>query len=82
LPRRGGRKAEQLMENRRFRAAYDFLLLREEAGEETDGLGQWWTDYQNRSPDQRAAMTDNLQEKKSRRPRRRRNHNNNPQDTH
>ncbi|MCP3908183.1 MAG: polynucleotide adenylyltransferase PcnB [Oceanicoccus sp.] len=67
LPRRGGRKAEQLMENRRFRAAYDFLLLREQAGEETGNLGQWWTDYQNRSPDQRAAMTENIRDKKIKR---------------
>ena len=72
LPKRGGRKAEQMMENRRFRAAYDFLLLREQAGEETDGLGKWWTDYQNRSPDQRVAMTENLQDKRNR-PRRSRN---------
>lgn len=68
LPRRGGHKAEQLMENRRFRAAYDFLLLREEAGEQTDGLGKWWTDYQTRSPDQRAKMVKSLAgEKPSRR---------------
>jgi poly(A) polymerase len=81
LPRRGGHKAEQLMENRRFRAAYDFLLLREETGEETDGLGKWWTDYQSCSPDQRAAMSDNLQENKKRRPRRRKNNDNNQQDS-
>lgn len=72
LPRRGGHKAERMMENRRFRAAYDFLLLREQAGEETNGLGKWWTDYQNRSPDQRAVMTENLQDKGSK-PRRSRN---------
>lgn len=60
LPKRNGRRAEQLMENRRFRAAYDFLLLREETGTETGGLGQWWTDYQVRSPDQREAMVKSL----------------------
>lgn len=60
LPKRGGHKAEQLMENRRFRAAYDFLLLREVCGEKTNGLAQWWTDYQNRSPDQRIEMTKKL----------------------
>lgn len=60
LPRRAGKKAEQLVENRRFRAAYDFLLLREGAGEPTDGLGEWWTEYQTLSPDQRTAMTDAL----------------------
>lgn len=43
---RRGKKAQNLLHNRRFRAAYDFLLLREQAGEDTGGLGQWWTDYQ------------------------------------
>lgn len=46
LQRRTGRKAAELVEHRRFRAAYDFLLLREQAGEETGGLGAWWTDFQ------------------------------------
>lgn len=60
LPRRAGKKAEQLLESRRFRAAYDFLLLRELAGEPTAELGQWWTEYQTLSPDQRKAMSDAL----------------------
>lgn len=30
----------------RFRAAYDFLLLREDAGEDLGGRGAWWTEYQ------------------------------------
>ncbi|WP_296265804.1 polynucleotide adenylyltransferase PcnB [Pseudomonas sp. UBA6562] len=46
LPRRSGKRADQLLDNPRFRAGYDFLLLRESAGEQTDDLGQWWTDYQ------------------------------------
>ena len=41
LPRRSGKRADLLLENPRFRAGYDFLLLRESAGEETDGLGDW-----------------------------------------
>ncbi|WP_101759150.1 polynucleotide adenylyltransferase PcnB [Oceanicoccus sp. KOV_DT_Chl] len=61
LPNRGGRKAEQLFENRRFRAAYDFMILREQAGEDTGDVVQWWTDYQNRSPDQREAMSKAVQ---------------------
>ncbi|MEE8057676.1 MAG: polynucleotide adenylyltransferase PcnB [Pseudomonadales bacterium] len=71
LPNRGGRRAEQLIENRRFRAAYDFLLLREQAGEEIGELGQWWTDYQNRSPDQREAMSKAVQDNSNSRRRRR-----------
>ncbi|WP_251975679.1 polynucleotide adenylyltransferase PcnB [Salinicola avicenniae] len=47
LPRRRGRRVFQTLEHPRFRAAYDFLLLREEAGELTPGLGQWWTRFQD-----------------------------------
>lgn len=46
LERPRGKKAAELVEHRRFRAAYDFLLLREEAGEECDQRGQWWTEFQ------------------------------------
>lgn len=46
LTRRQGKRADALLVHPRFRAAYDFLLLRESAGEQTDDLGQWWTDYQ------------------------------------
>ncbi|MCH8542706.1 MAG: polynucleotide adenylyltransferase PcnB [Alcanivorax sp.] len=56
LPRRHGNRAAQLVTHPRFRAAYDFLLLREEAGEIPPGLGQWWTDYQAVDEDARDAM--------------------------
>lgn len=39
-------KVESLLSHRRFRAAYDFLVLREQSGEATDELGAWWTQYQ------------------------------------
>ncbi|MEO4046144.1 polynucleotide adenylyltransferase PcnB [Pseudomonas sp. CAU 1711] len=60
LPRRSGKRADLLLENPRFRAGYDFLLLREEAGEETGGLGDWWTDYQDASDSERRAMIRDL----------------------
>ena len=63
LPRRQGRRADQLLENPRFRAGYDFLLLRESAGEETDGLGEWWTDYQEASDSERRNMIRGLSSK-------------------
>jgi poly(A) polymerase len=53
LTRRSGRRAAELVEHRRFRAAYDFLLLREQAGEDTGGLGQWWTEFQALAPEER-----------------------------
>ncbi len=45
-----GKKPLALIEHPRFRAAYDFLLLREQAGEDLKGLGQWWTDFQVKHP--------------------------------
>ncbi|MCT2529826.1 polynucleotide adenylyltransferase PcnB [SAR92 clade bacterium H921] len=56
LPRRGGHRAKRLVEHPRFRAAYDFVLLREQAGEELDNLGDWWTNYQNAGEEQREEM--------------------------
>ncbi|RRV14781.1 polynucleotide adenylyltransferase PcnB [Pseudomonas saudiphocaensis] len=56
LPRRQGRRADQLLDNPRFRAGYDFLLLRESAGEQTNGLGDWWTEYQEAGDSERRGM--------------------------
>ncbi len=60
LPRRQGKRADLLLENPRFRAGYDFLLLREEAGEKTNGLGDWWTEYQEVNDSRRREMIRNL----------------------
>ena len=46
LKTRSKRSVERVFSNPRFRAAYDFLLLREASGEELNGLGQWWTKFQ------------------------------------
>jgi poly(A) polymerase len=51
--RREGRRALRLLEHPRFRAAYDFLLLRVAAGDANAELGQWWTDIQGLSPEDR-----------------------------
>ena len=50
------RQVEILLQQQRFRAAYDFLVLREEAGAPTDGWGAWWTRYQDADPGLRAEM--------------------------
>jgi poly(A) polymerase len=42
---KGGRGAVRAMEHLRFRAGYDFMLLRVEAGELPEELGRWWTDF-------------------------------------
>ena len=57
--RRSGRRALRLLEHPRFRAAYDFLLLRAESGEADPELAQWWTDLQEASVDDRLAMVEN-----------------------
>jgi poly(A) polymerase len=57
LPRRHGNRAAELVENKRFRAAYDFVLLREASGEQLENLGEWWTEYQFASGDRREQMT-------------------------
>lgn len=75
LSNRGGNRAFHLLEQNRFRAAYDFVLLREQAGEDLKGLGQWWTEFQEADEETRQQMAAAV--KTSRR--RRRNQRNKPQ---
>ncbi|MEO8223326.1 MAG: polynucleotide adenylyltransferase PcnB [Gammaproteobacteria bacterium] len=49
--RRQGRRAALLLQHRRFRAAYDLLVLRTELGEVPIELADWWTRIQTLSPD-------------------------------
>jgi poly(A) polymerase len=43
---RSGKRPLRLLSHPRFRAAYDFLLLRAEAGEEGMAeLAEWWTHF-------------------------------------
>ncbi len=45
-----GRRPHELITHPRFRAAYDFLLLREQSGDQTEGLAAWWTKFQEQHP--------------------------------
>ena len=72
-----GKKPEILLEHKRFRAAYDFLLLREESGEELDDLGAWWTEFQENAPSKRAEMSRDAPRPKRKRRRKRRSRNGN-----
>ena len=56
----------------RFRAAYDFLLLREAAGEELGDSGEWWTVYQFGDDIQRQEQINGLPKTRRRRRRKRR----------
>ncbi|HEY0941798.1 MAG TPA: polynucleotide adenylyltransferase PcnB [Steroidobacter sp.] len=55
---REGRRALRLLDHPRFRAAYDFLLLRAAAGEVDQELAQWWTDIQTKSVEERTALVE------------------------
>lgn len=72
--RRNKRSVLGAYEHPRFRAAYDFLLLREESGEDLGGLGQWWTEFQLLDAAQQSAMINTLGGGRNtrRRPRRKR----------
>ena len=41
------KKIHYLLAHPKFRAAYDFLLLRAQAGEPVKELAEWWTRFQN-----------------------------------
>ena len=66
---RGGQRPYRLLEHPRFRAAYDFLLLRAESSEVDIELGDWWTRFQEVDDDTRESM---LKADSSPKPRRRR----------
>ncbi len=53
---RAGSRPARLLEHPRFRAAYDFLVLRGESGEAPQALVDWWTRFQEASHEERAAM--------------------------
>jgi poly(A) polymerase len=53
--RRSGRRALRLLEHPKFRAAYDFLLLRAASGEIDPEMAAWWTRLQEMSADERLA---------------------------
>jgi len=70
---RAGKRPYGLLEHPRFRAGYDFLLLRAESGEIEAELGDWWTRFQNADGEGRAQML--LPEQAGDRKRRRRRRN-------
>ncbi|HEX5539506.1 MAG TPA: polynucleotide adenylyltransferase PcnB, partial [Methylophilaceae bacterium] len=54
----------------RYRAAYDFLLLRCESGELPMEIAEWWTNFADSDGEQRLAMLQPDTEPKKRRRRR------------
>ena len=56
LAQRRGKRPLRLVSHPRFRAAYDFMLLRNEAGEDLSELCDWWTRFQEVSEGERHVM--------------------------
>jgi poly(A) polymerase len=48
-----GPRALAFLESKRFRAAYDLMMLRAEAGDFDAETANWWTEIQQLSPEQR-----------------------------
>lgn len=69
---RSGQRPYRLLENQRFRAGYDFLLLRCQSGELPIELAEWWDRFAQADTEQRAAMLLPDTEPKKRRRRSRR----------
>ena len=67
LEQRRPRTIKRLLSHRRFRAAYDFLLLRAGSGEVSDALADWWTKIQEMPPTDVQRMIQGLQQSKPRR---------------
>jgi len=69
---RGGQRPWRLLEQPRFRMAYDFLALRAASGEVSPELESWWRTFQDTDDDTRRAMliADSVPKKKRRRRRR------------
>jgi poly(A) polymerase len=70
--RRQGGRAMRLLAHPRFRAAYDFLLLRAEAGEVDQELADWWTRLQELDPEEQRREVLGNERSGNRRPRKRR----------
>jgi poly(A) polymerase len=74
LARKGGNRSSRALAHPRFRAAYDFLLLRAQAGEVPEALARWWTEFQEQHPTEAAregTQATPPKRRRRRRPRRR-----------
>jgi len=66
---RAGKRPFGLLQHPRYRAAYDFLLLRCQSGEITSELADWWTAFANSDSEKRIDL---LKPETNSKPRRRR----------
>jgi poly(A) polymerase len=61
-----GKRPHRLLAHPRFRAGYDFMLLRAESGESDPELAKWWTEFQQLNGEEQNRLV------KDKRPKRRR----------
>lgn len=61
--KRFGKRPFRLLSHPRFRAAYDFLLIRAQAGDANPALAKWWTDFQFAQEAEQQLMIDALKQK-------------------
>jgi poly(A) polymerase len=68
---RSGKRPYALLTNPKYRAGYDFLLLRCASGELPEELGEWWTRFADAGTEERTSMLlpDSGLQKRRRRPR-------------
>jgi poly(A) polymerase len=60
--RRSGRVPYTLIEQPRFRAGFDFLRLRADAGEIDAELAEWWEDFSLGTDEEREALIEQARE--------------------
>ncbi|HCT99157.1 MAG TPA: polynucleotide adenylyltransferase PcnB [Methylococcaceae bacterium] len=68
---RTGAKPSRLMAHPRFRAAYDFLVLRAQSGDVPADVAQWWEAYQHENEPNQRKMTQPPVQEKTGKPKRR-----------
>lgn len=71
---RVGAKPSKFLAHPRFRAAYDFLMLRAQTGNASEELAQWWTRYQSVNDTERRKMTQPQTQPKSAKPKKKRSY--------
>jgi poly(A) polymerase len=54
--KRSGKSPWRLLEQARFRAGYDFVVLRAQSGEIAQELADWWTEFQDTDNERRENM--------------------------
>ena len=63
LHSRIGKQPYKTLKHPRFRAAYDFMLIREKSAGVSKHLGKWWTNFQKNDDRLKLSLINSLKEK-------------------